>query len=58
MAEVLVETQGGPLTDDDFEADAPPPGSSDARYSPEALALMDEVAAEVLRELEKKEATR
>ena len=50
MSKVLIETKGGPLTDDDFEADAPAPGSSDQRYSPEFLKAFDDLAKEIAAE--------
>jgi hypothetical protein len=31
--ETVLDTKGGPLTTDDFESEAPSPGTSDGRYS-------------------------
>lgn len=32
-AKVVINTKGGPLTEDDFVSDPPAPGSSDKKYT-------------------------
>ena len=45
--EVIIETQGGPLTENDFEGEAPMIGSADARYSTHAELLFDDISNRV-----------
>jgi hypothetical protein len=46
MTVVVLQTKGGPLTDDDFVGDAPPIGSSDKRYSVETLKVFRQIEEE------------
>lgn len=49
MAEKVIETKGGPLTDDDFEGDALPIGGSDDKYSDETKKRLDEIVRRAQR---------
>lgn len=56
MKQVVIQTQGGPLTDDDFAAEAPSPGVSDARYSGDGKKKIASIAARVAEEVKAKKA--
>ena len=49
MSKVIIQTLNGPLTEDDFDADAPKVGASDKKYSKkdqeELMKLADELKA-------------
>jgi hypothetical protein len=47
MADSVIETKGGPLTVDDFESEAPSPGTSDPRYSGEGKKRLETLADKV-----------
>lgn len=47
MAETVIQTKGGPLTENDFEGEAPSPGTSDARYSGAGKKALESLAERV-----------
>lgn len=53
MKTIVIQTLGGPLTDDDFASEAPSPGVSDARYSGDGKKKIADIAARVAAEVKK-----
>jgi hypothetical protein len=52
MTNVIVHTRGGPLTDDDFESEAPVPGSSDHKYDDDSKDKFQAILARVKQQVE------